>query len=264
MAEETKIKYTEVVSATMKAGKYYQDGMDWYGITYFSVLSEKTFFVLLSVFSLVVMFYLYATIKNILPLRERFPVYVMQKDSLNYVTKISPLKPKNISYTSSEAALRMLLIYYAKEMFIHNYKSGNIEDLNQKLSKIQLYSSKELFESFKTAFNDISGQMFNKNIEQRVAVTNFKLIRRKSSNRGKKITGYIKSYFSPKMPAEAELTCIIDVLAAGALKSRTEKKILFAFSYEPVTYSAIKNEFTKPQLIINGYKVLEEKNHETN
>jgi type IV secretory pathway component VirB8 len=258
MAKEKEVvKYSDVVSAVVEEGKYYTDAMNWYCIKYHSVISEKTFFILLSVFSAIIVFFLYNTINNILPLHDIFPVYKVQTDAIKYRTKVTPLKPKNIEYTSSEAILRMLLIHYVKEMFTHNYKSGNIEELNQKLSGIRLYSSSELFEDYKKMFNVISGNLFNKDVEQKTYVTTFRLIKTKSKNKGNIIT-YLKNYFFTKIPTEAEIACVVDTLVSNSLKKRVKMKILFNFIYEPVVYNSVKNEFTKPRLIINNYSILEE------
>jgi type IV secretory pathway component VirB8 len=260
--EKETVSYTEVVNVVMEEGKYYNDAMDWYCMKYFSVVSEKTLFVLLSVFSVVIIFYLYNTINNILPLHDVFPVYKVQKDSLRYRTKVVPLKPKNIEYTSSEAILRMLLIYHSKEMFTHNYRSGNIEELNEKLSRIRLYSSSEFFEDYRKMFNAISGNLFNKDIEQKAYVTTFRLIKTRNKSGKNIITRLLREYFSSKIPTEAEITCVVDTIVSGSLRRRTSMKILFSFIYEPVTYNSIKNEFTKPRLTINNYTVLEENSDE--
>jgi type IV secretory pathway component VirB8 len=256
--EEKEIKYSDIVGTVIDENKYYTDAVNWYCLRYYSVVSEKTFFVLLSVVSAIIMFYLYNTINNILPLHDIFPVYKVQKDSVKYRTKVTSLKPAGFEYTSSEAILRMLLIYYTKEMFTHNYKSGVIEELNQKLSRIRLYSSSELFENYKKMFNAISGDLFNKDVEQRAYVTTFNLIKVKNKINGN-IVGYLKNYFITKIPTEAEVTCVVDTLVGGKFSKRVSMKIYFNFIYEPVTFNSINNEFTKPRLIINNYSILEEK-----
>lgn len=144
-----KTKYTEVVSAVIDEGKYYNDAMDWYALTYFNIIVERTFFILLSIFSFIIVVFLYLTIQSILPLKEKFPVLIRQKDTINFVGNIKALKPIDIEYTSSEAILRFLLIEYAREVLSHNYKNGNIEELNNKINKIQSYSSIELGNDFK-------------------------------------------------------------------------------------------------------------------
>ncbi|MDR0571985.1 MAG: hypothetical protein LBG48_04010 [Rickettsiales bacterium] len=265
MTDKDSVRYTEIVKEVMEQGKYYSDAIDWYSNKYYSIIVEKTTFVLLSLFSIVTIFFIRLTIKNIMPLKEVFPIYKLQKDSLNYRAKAYSLKPQGkVQYTSNEAILRMLLIHYAKEMFTHDYKSGNMDDLNIKLLRVGLYSSNELLEKYKrTFFDSVTKSIFNKNIEYKTTVVSFKLIKR-GSKLGKKktILTTIKDYFFTSIPQEAELTCVTDTLVNGTIRAKTARRVLLNFMYEPITYNMIRNSFTESKLVVNDYKILEETKNE--
>jgi type IV secretory pathway component VirB8 len=265
MAEKEEVSYTEIVKEVMEQGHYYSDAVEWYANKYYSIIAEKTMFILLSIFSIVTIFYIRMTIKNVLPLRETFPIYKLQKDAIKYRTVARSLKPQGkVEYTSNEAILRMLLIHYTKEMFTHNYKSGNLEDLNTKLLRIGLYSSNDLLEKYKRGvFDGVTKDIFNKNIEYKTTVVSFKLIK-KGSKLGKKKSALtaIKDYFFSKVPQEAELTCVTDTLVDGVIRAKTARRILFNYSYEPIVYNMIKDSFTEPRLVVNDYRILEETKNE--
>lgn len=256
--KEEKTKYSEVVKAVYEEGNYFNDAMDWYCLKYLSATSERTFFVVLSAMSFIIVTLLYLTIDNILPLTEEFPVMVTQKDSANYYTTIEAVKPSNMNYNSNEAILRLLLIRYVQELFNHNYKSGNIEDLNEKLLKIKNYSTNEVLAKFRNDFNQISANMFNKNVIQSVYIKTFKF-KEKSSSDGKKnkILTSLSSYiFTSKIPTEAELEYEIHTINNGE-RTIAKQKILLDFKYEAIKYNNLKKDFTKPVLVVTNYRTFD-------
>lgn len=256
--KEERTRYSEVVKAVYEDGKYFDDAMDWYCLKYLSAVSERTFFIVLSIMSFIIVALLYFTIENIMPLTEEFPVLITQKDSANYYTTIEAVKPVNMDYNSNEAILRLLLIRYVRELFNHNYKSGNIEDLNEKLLRIKNYSTDEVLLKFRNDFNQISANMFNKNIEQRVYVKTFKF-KEKNSNDSKKnkILSSLSSYiFTKKIPTEAELEYEIHTINNGN-RSIVKQKILLDFKYEAIKYNNLKKDFTKPILVVTNYKTID-------
>lgn len=255
--KEEKINYSEVVKSVYEEGKYFSDAMDWYCLKYLSAISERTFFVVLSVMSFIIVILLYLTINNIMPLTEEFPVLVTQNDPVNYYTTIESVKPKNMDYNSNEAILRLLLIRYVRELFDHNYKSGNIEDLNKKLLKIKNYSTDEVLQKFRNEFNQISANMFNKNVEQRVYVKTFKFKEKEKSNGKNKLLSSLSSYiFTKKIPTEAELEYEIHIISNGN-RSVSKQRILLDFKYEAIKYNNLKKDFTKPILVVTNYKTID-------
>lgn len=258
MSDKEKLNYSEVVTAVVEDDKYFKDAVDWYCLKYMSAISERTFFIVLSIMSFIIVIMLYMTIDNILPLKEDFPVLVTQKDSANYFTTITSVKPKNLNYNSNEAILRLLLIRYVRELFTHNYKTGKIEELNIKLDKVKNYSTDEVMQKFRADFNQTSANMFNKNIEQRAYVKAFKFREKQKDNKKeKKILKLIGNYiFTKKIPTEAELEYEIHTIINGNRKIQNYK-IMLDFKYEPVKYNNFKNSFTKPVLVVTNYNVID-------
>lgn len=252
-----KTKYSEVVKAIYEDSNYFNDAVDWYCLKYLSATSERTFFILLSVMSFIIVALLYFTIKNIMPLTEEFPVLVTQKDSANYYTTIEAVKPSNMNYNSNEAILRLLLIRYVRELFNHNYKSGNIEDLNEKLLKIKNYSTDEVLVRFRSDFNQISANMFNKNVKQVVYIKTFKFKEKSNSEKKNKILNSLSNYiFTNKIPTEAELEYEIHTINNDQ-KTIAKQKILLDFKYEAIKYNNLKKDFTKPVLVVTNYKTFD-------
>lgn len=256
--KEGKIRYSEVVRDVYKEGKYFEDAMDWYCLKYLNAISERTFFIILSIMSVIIVILLYITFDNIMPLKEEFPVLVTQKDSVNYYTIIEAVKPEKMNYNSNEAILRLLLIRYVRELFNHNYKSGNIEDLNEKLLKIRNYSTDEVLQKFRNDFNQISANMFNKNIEQRVYIKTFKFKEKNNENSKKnKVISLLSSYiFTKKIPSEAEMEYEIHIITNNE-KKVIKQKILLDFKYEAIKYNNLKKDFTKPILIVTNYRTVD-------
>ncbi|MBO4956936.1 MAG: hypothetical protein J6C50_03790 [Rickettsiales bacterium] len=251
MAEKEKIKYSEVVATIVEEKTYFKDALDWYCLKYLNVIAERTYFILLSFMSFLILIFLYFTIKNILPLKESFPILVKRDNVVDYYTEISPIKPAGLKYNSNEAILRFLIINYTRELFTHNYKSGKIEDLNIKLTKIKNYSTNELFQRFRNDFNQISGNMFNKNVSQNVVIKSFKFIK----NEKKDFKDKIKNYVFTNMPTEAEIEYTTIFIDSQGKRTMSDEKMLLTFKYETIKYNNIKKEFTKPVLIVSDYKI---------
>lgn len=260
---EEKSNYSDLVRSVVDNKKYFEDAMDWYCLKYLSVISERTFFIVLSLMSFIIVAIIVLTIKNILPLSEVFPVLVNQKDSVNYYSTIKSIKPANMDYDSNEAILRFMLIRYVREMFNHNYKTGKIEDLNYKLNRIKIYSTDEVMQKFRADFNEISAAMFNKNIEQRTYIRTFKFGKKQRGGKSEKkniLTSIGNSLFSKKIPTEAELDYEVHTITSD---SRTVEnyKITLSFKYEPIKFNNFRNSFTKPVLVITSYNVVNRQNN---
>ncbi len=252
--EEKKYKYSEIVASIYDEKLYFQDAINWYCLKYLNAISERTFYIVLSIMSFFICILLYLTIDSIQPLKEQFPVLIMQKDSVNYFSTITPLKPENITYNSNEAILRFLLLNYVRTLFDHDYKQGNIEDLNTKLTKIKLYSTDELYQRYRTDFNQISSKMFNKRVDQKILINSFKFIEKQEKNGKKKFLSYLFS----KIPTEAEIyyKIVFNNYATNQQKISTGK-IILDFKFESVSYNNLKGEFTKPILIVTDYKIID-------
>jgi type IV secretory pathway component VirB8 len=254
MGKEESVKYSSIVTEVFDSDTYFSDALDWYCLKYLNAFSERTFFIVMSVMSLIVMLMLYTTIQNILPLRESFPVLVKQRDSIKYFTTIKAVKPDKLDYNSNEAMLRMLLIRFVRELFTHNYKTGRIEDLNLKLLRIKNYSTDEVLHKFRGDLNKVTSQMFNKNIEQKVLVKTFKFVE-KSKGKGFGLNFFKKFISTGKSHSEAEIDYdIITILPSE--KKMASQKILLDFKFDSIKYNSLKKEFSKPVLVVTNYNVV--------
>ncbi|MDR1494705.1 MAG: hypothetical protein LBI29_01550 [Rickettsiales bacterium] len=252
-----KIKYSQVVGGVMDEGLYFKDAISWYHLKYTSVISERTFFILMSIMSVLVVTMLGLTINNILPLKESFPVLVIQPDSARYYSTIKPMKPDGLDYNSNEAILRLLLIRYVREVFTHDYRTGKIEDINSKLLRVKNYSTDEVLLRFRNDFNQITAQMFNKNVEQRVYIKTFQFREKKNKNSGKFGLGSLKKLIlTRKIPTEAELEYEIHVLSTRE-KIVKKQKIFLDFKFDAIKYNSINRKFSKPVLVITNYTITE-------
>ncbi|MDR2077351.1 MAG: hypothetical protein LBP39_00085, partial [Rickettsiales bacterium] len=247
--------YSSVVAAIVDSGTYFNDARDWYCLKYLAAFSERTFFIVISAMSVTIVLLLYLTIVNILPLKESFPVLVRQRDAVKYYSTIKAVKPEKLSYNSNEAILRLLLIRFVRELFTHSYKTGKIEDLNTKLLKISNYSTDEVLKKFRTDFNQIINQMFNKNIEQTVQIKYFKFKEKENSGSGKYGLGFLRKLIpKTKVFSEAELEYDVSVILPGE-KITNSYKILLDFKFDTIKYNSLRKEFSKPVLIITNYSI---------
>jgi type IV secretory pathway component VirB8 len=251
-----KINYSKIVGSIMEEGVYFKDARSWYYLKYVSILSERTFLILLSMISVVTVILLALTIGNILPLKESFPVLIVQHDSAKYYTTIKSMKPKKIGYSSNEAILRFLLIRYVRELFTHQYKTGKIEDINNKLIRVKNYSTDEILQRFKNDLNQIITGMFNKNVEQKIYIKTFKFIDKDDINSGRFGVNFIKKLITNrKIPAEAELEYEILFLTPKEKITR-KQKISLDFKFDAIKYNSVSGKFDKPTMIVTNYTII--------
>ncbi|MDR2777971.1 MAG: hypothetical protein LBB13_00475 [Rickettsiales bacterium] len=250
-----KVNYSSIITDIVDSGVYFEDARNWYYLKYLAAFSERTFFIVISTMSITIVMLLYMTIGNILPLKESFPVLVRQPDAVKYYTTIKAVKPEKLDYNSNEAILRLLLIRFVKELFTHNYKTGKIEDLNRKLLKIKNYSTDDVLLKFRGDFNQITSQMFNKNIEQTVRIKTFRFKEKRNSKKGRFSSSFIGKLVSRgKAFSEAELEYDINVILPGE-KRVSSQKITVDFKFDTIKYNSLRKEFSKPVLIVTNYSI---------
>ncbi|MDR3078888.1 MAG: hypothetical protein LBU15_02515 [Rickettsiales bacterium] len=248
-----KIKYSRLVGSVVEEGLYFRDALGWYHLKYTSIISERTFFIIMSIMSVIVVTMLGLTITNILPLKESFPVLVTQPDSARYYTTIKSMKPKGLAYSSNEAILRLLLIRYVREMFSHDYRTGKIEDINGKFLRVKNYSTEEVLQRFRNDFNGITAQLFNKNITQTVYIRTFKFKEKESRSSGRfSLNSLKKLIITRKIPTEAELDYEVHILTPRE-KIVQKQRISLDFKFDAIKYNSINRKFSKPVLIVTNY-----------
>jgi type IV secretory pathway component VirB8 len=254
-SENKKTKYSSIVAAVFDDGNYFDDAKEWYYLKYLAAFSERTFFIVISAMSVTIILLLYLTINNILPLKESFPVVVRQPDAVKYYPTIEAVKPEKLDYNSNEAILRLLLIRFVRELFSHSYKTGKIEDLNTKLLKIKNYSTDEVLQKFRSDFNQIINQMFNKNVEQTVRIKTFRFKEKENVRKSKFSSNFLgKLIFKTKVFSEAELEYDINTILPGERRASSHR-ISLDFKFDAIKYNGLRREFSKPALIITNYTV---------
>lgn len=252
--DSTEKQQNELIRESIENGDYFKDAMEWYSLSYISPITERAFFVLLSILSVFITYMFITIISSALPLKETVPVVIKEKDTAVYRTTIKSIKHKDEAKTTDEAVLRFLLINYIKEREEHNYKRAKIQDVNEKLDKIKNNSSVEVFEQFKDFMSRSNPSspihFFNKNVERKITINSFKFAKTKKITLFDKMKGFLAMQ---ALPTKAYINYTSHtILPNKIIKEQREAEITFKFNGIDIDKKTQK--FSPLRFIVIDYK----------
>lgn len=247
LMKNNKINSPDVVREVYESGKYFKDAYDWYALRYLNPFVERFYLFLYSILSLIIVFIVVIIFRNLLPIKETFPILVNQKDASLYSSKVTRLRPEDILYNNNQSIGRYLSIYYLRLLTEHNYISSTMSDLNIKLEKIKKYSSKTAFDKSQDLINGIYKSFFGKNIVQRSVIRSFKFLDPDE-------TVLARSVSKDKNTYAAELRYIIFINNNGTIEKKN-KKIVLTFKFNDIKYNSITKQFNPIIFLVMDYSI---------
>ena len=246
--------YKNSIKYSVENGEYFKDGFSWYIAKYLRSIVDRTFFVFLSIMGIIIVYNVSMLIYTLLPLKEDVFITIREKDLTKYRTNIYDLTKNNEAETTDEDLLRYLLINYVKERETHNYKKGNINDINTKLEKIENSSTGDVFNEFKYFMSSENKNgpfyFFGKNVETTININSFDFIR----IHRKRIFDKIKDYFNIKLlPIKAEVYYTLKTQIGDKINTQNRKAII-SFKFSGVNYEKNTNTYSPVRLIVTSYK----------
>lgn len=247
-------KYRESIKFSLNDGSYFKDAFSWYSSAFLNNISDRTFYVFLSIMGILIIFYVMRIFLLILPLKEDIFISIKEKDLTQYQTSIIDLTLNSDLESTDEEILKYLLTNYVKERETHNYKTANINDMNLKLTRIKNTSSGDVFSAFRNFMGSGNRNgpyyFFGKNIETYVDITGFKFIRIVRT----KLKDKIIDFFNIKLlPIKAEVYYTLTTDIAGNIKSQKRKAVM-TFKYGGVEFDKKTNKYTPAKVIVTSYQ----------
>jgi len=233
-SEDFKKRYNSFVSKLLENKTFFKDAREWYATTYVLPISQRSFFILISIMGLFTSIMIASIVNSVFPLKETVPVIIESKDQAIYKPIIYDLTKINTqnSKTADEFVSSYLLVNYLKEREEHSYRDGNITKYNEKFNKIKNNSSIEVFEEFKKYMSKSNSNspvhFFGKNISRKVIIKNIKFIRQIKEE----LSDKIKDFFRPKdMPSLVEIDYLVQTKYSNrTVSERNKAKINFKFN----------------------------------
>jgi type IV secretory pathway component VirB8 len=256
-------EYLYFIKKSVDDGSYFKDAINWYFFRYVTPICDRTLLIFGAIIAFVVLFFLIQMVRSAFPLVEEVPIFIQAKDrSLTFPNLIN-LKPKKDKdgydpqiATVDEAVLKYLISNYVKERESFDFRRGEIEDVNNKLSYIRNISTDNEYRVFRLIMSkdnpDSPINFYGQNVVKNIQIDSIKLVKIEP----KDFTQKARQYLSNKIPTEAEVgfranTKSID-LETGIVTEKKDRyivKIKFAFD------GVKKGDKGTINFLVNGYKL---------
>ncbi|GMO60107.1 MAG: hypothetical protein Ta2D_05680 [Rickettsiales bacterium] len=245
--------YAENIKYSVGNDSFFKDGWDYFFVGYIRPIIDRTFFIFIGLIGAFISYYVINLVFLILPIREDVFITIREKDIANYNINIKDLTKNKEAITTDEHILKYLLESYVKEREQHNYMSGNISDLNKKLTRVHNNSAPNVDQEFKVFMSreNINGpfQYFGKNIESKINITNFKFKRIVKP----KLVDRIKSYFTENLsPVSANVYYTLTIQTESQ-KVQEKRRAYIEFKYQAIDKNK-KGEYTAPKIVVSKYQ----------
>lgn len=224
-------EYNEFIKESVKDGSYFNDARDWYIFRYVLPICERSVLFFLALLSGITSYSLFLILENSLPMKEMVPITIVAKDTSLYFPVIKKLRDAEDLRSVDEAVVKYLLIKYLKEREEYDFRSANIEELNNKFSAIKNNSSADEYKSFQNFMskdNAISPiYNFGKNITRTITIDSVNFKRMEITS----IADRAKDFMSMDLPGEVEIRYKATIAEGGKISSQNYlTKISFKFS----------------------------------
>ena len=247
--------YAKNIKIDVENGNYFKDSYDYFCISYLKPITDRTFYIFVSVIGICIIYFVLLIIINSFSIKEEMYITIKENDLTKYQTDIVDLTKYKESQSTDEEILQYLITNYVKERETHNYKSGNINDINTKLVKIRNNSSGDVFNEFKQFMSRDNANgpyyYFGKSIETKVDIKKFNYIRYVPKNFFEKI----KNFFSIKMllPIRAEVYYDL-IINNGEKKIINKRKAVITYKYSTFEYDKDKDKYSAVKFYVTSYK----------
>ncbi len=136
----------EELKEKIQDGTYFQDARKWYSVVYMSLISERIFYVILTVIAVLTMVVAIIALNRLMPLTPTIPLFISSNDVLRNLPRIIPLaKPGE---QTNPALRRFYVDAYVKSR--ENYFKDRV---NQYVRFIFNNSDRQTYEVFKRLYD---------------------------------------------------------------------------------------------------------------
>ncbi|MDA7704859.1 VirB8/TrbF family protein [Rickettsiales bacterium] len=153
--QEQKKIYNDYVTTMVEKKMFFKDSVNYYLLSYISPKCHRTFLIIILLFTSSILYILSEEIIKLLPIKQPLPIMVNAKDSSIYYPAIKSLrKPYDTDVISiNEMVARYLIENYITQRESYDFRTANINDINNKLEFIRNNSSSKEYRNFKKYFD---------------------------------------------------------------------------------------------------------------
>lgn len=227
--------YDKYVAKMVDNGFYFKDSIKHYLLSYIAPRYQKTFLIFILLITIPVSYSLITEVSKLLPIKQPLPIVINAKDSTTYYPLIKTLRrnydPEVISI--NDMVSRYLIESYISNRESYDFRSGDINDINNKLKYIRNNSSAKEYRNFKKSFDRENPsspvRYFGKNSYSKVNISFVKFIRDKNKNLVKMAQNFL--YFNLSKEAIIDYNIITYF---GDKKTIKNKKVKISFTFSGI------------------------------
>lgn len=253
-------KYFRQIAETIETQEYFDDAKEWYQAKYLYPVIERSFFLFLTIISVICSIIAFAVLSSFLPLTTHIPIAVSNNDPVNQYTTISKMTDRSGYSDADSVVQRYLLKRYVESFETYNY-DNNFEQLASNAAFIRGFSIEEMsqyYDFYISLRNTDSMRLkFREHTRRDVAlhVDDFQ-IHRKSSKTVQHTDedGNVTEYPQHRMYATVNFTSITSNQNG---QEKTQWKARIDFAYSTITYIRSKKEFLPLYFKVEDYQSVE-------
>ena len=140
-------KYNPEIAEKVRSGNYYKEAWDWYALKYIYPVSQRTFFIFITMAAVAVTITGLVILYNFYPLKIRVPVAVDINDmSVDYARLVKMEVPANGDPTQP-------MIEYLVQNYVQKIESYNFKQIDRQLKFLSQFSSAPLMQEIEKRYD---------------------------------------------------------------------------------------------------------------
>ncbi len=164
-------KYNPEIAEKIRSGIYYKEAWDWYALKYIYPVSQRTFFIFISVAAMFVTISSLVILYNFYPLKVRVPVVVTVGDMTQDYAQLTKITiPENTDPTPP-------VMEYLVRRYVEKIESYNFRQIDRQLTFLKQFTTpvlmKEIEKRYDTRNLDSLVLLYRDHTTRTVQVTNY-------------------------------------------------------------------------------------------
>ena len=132
-------KYNAEIAEKIRSGTYYKEAWDWYAFKYIYPVSQRSFFIFITIAAIIVTVAAATALYNFYPLRVRVPVAINNPDMTKDYAELLKVKVPENGDTD------MPIVEYLAQKYVENVEEYHFGKFDKQLTFLKQFSSPPLY-----------------------------------------------------------------------------------------------------------------------
>lgn len=140
-------RYNPEIAEKVRTGSYYKEAWDWYALKYIYPVSQRTFFIFITLAALAVTFSGIVILYNFYPLKIHVPIAVNIQDMTLDYAKLVKVQ------VAAKGEPTQPVVEYLAGQYVEKIESYNFKQIDRQLKFLSQFSSPELMEEIQKRYD---------------------------------------------------------------------------------------------------------------